>query len=127
VNTSGQLKIRVEKILEESMVTRILDSVENAAASKPNIDKFITRFARVYTPFVVLFALFVAVVLPFILPDSLNWHFFVDSAYTGTVNDSWNKRNRIYLHSADILSYQLSMCVSIKCTAGILLWNRSRL
>ena len=81
VNTSGQLKIRVE-----SMVTRILDSVENAAASKPNIDKFITRFARVYTPFVVLFALFVAVVLPFILPDSLNWHFFVDSAYTGTVN-----------------------------------------
>ena len=86
VNTSGQLKLRVEKILEESMVTRILDSVENAAASKPNIDKFITRFARVYTPFVVLFALFVAVVLPFILPDSLNWHFFVDSAYTGTVN-----------------------------------------
>ena len=86
VNTSGQLKIRVEKILEESMVTRILDSVENAAASKPNIDKFITRFARVYTPFVVLFALFVAVVLPFILSDSLNWHFFVDSAYTGTVN-----------------------------------------
>ena len=86
VNTSGQLKIRVEKILEESMVTRILDSVENAAASKPNIDKFITRFARVYTPFVVLFALFVAIVLPFILPDSLNWHFFVDSAYTGTVN-----------------------------------------
>ena len=86
VNTSGQLKIRVEKILEESMVTRILDSVENAAASKPNIDKFITRFARVYTPFVVFFALFVAIVLPFILPDSMNWHFFVDSAYTGTVN-----------------------------------------
>jgi Cd2+/Zn2+-exporting ATPase len=68
------------------MVTRILDSVENAAASKPNIDKFITRFARVYTPFVVFFALFVAIVLPFILPDSLNWHLFVDSAYTGTVN-----------------------------------------
>jgi Cd2+/Zn2+-exporting ATPase len=83
VNTSGQLKIRVEKILEESMVTRILDSVENAAASKPNIDKFITRFARVYTPFVVFFAIFVALVLPFVLPS---WHFFVDPAYTGTVN-----------------------------------------
>ncbi len=81
VNTSGQIKIRVEKILEESMVTRILDSVENAAASKPNIDKFITRFARVYTPFVVLFAVLVAVVLPFIIP---NWHFFVDADYTGT-------------------------------------------
>ncbi len=82
VNTSGQIKIRVEKILEESMVTRILDSVENAAASKPNIDKFITRFARVYTPFVVLFAILVAVALPFIIPD---WHFFVDAGYTGTV------------------------------------------
>ncbi len=81
VNTSGQIKIRVEKVLEESMVTRILDSVENAAASKPNIDKFITRFARVYTPFVVLFAALVAVALPFVLP---NWHFFVDAEYTGT-------------------------------------------
>ena len=80
VNTSGQIKIRVEKILEESMVTRILDSVENAAASKPAIDKFITRFARVYTPFVVLIAFFVAVVLPFIIPS---WHFFVDADYTG--------------------------------------------
>lgn len=83
VNTSGQLKIRVEKVLEESMVTRILNSVENAAASKPEIDKFITRFARVYTPFVVLFALFVALVLPFILP---NWHFFVNADYTGAVS-----------------------------------------
>ncbi len=82
VNTSGQVKIRVEKVLEESMVTRILDSVENAAASKPNIDKFITRFARVYTPFVVLFAVVVAVVLPFVIP---NWHFFVDADYAGTV------------------------------------------
>ena len=86
MNTSGQLKIRVEKILEESMVTRILDSVENAAASKPNIDKFITRFARVYTPFVVFFALFVALALPFILPDSMNWHLFVNPDYTGTVS-----------------------------------------
>ena len=81
VNTSGQIKIRVEKVLEESMVTRILDSVENAAASKPNIDKFITRFARVYTPFVVFFALFVAIVLPFVIPG---WHFFVRPDYTGT-------------------------------------------
>ena len=80
VNTSGQIKMRVEKILEESMVTRILDSVENAAASKPDIDKFITKFARVYTPFVVFFALFVALVLPFILPG---WHYLVDPAYKG--------------------------------------------
>lgn len=66
VNTSGALKIRVEKGLEESMVTRILDSVENAAASKPRIDNFITRFARVYTPVVVVIALFTAVGIPLI-------------------------------------------------------------
>ena len=83
VNTSGQLKIRVEKMLEESMVTRILDSVENAAANKPAIDKFITRFARVYTPAVVVAALVVALVLPFIIPS---WHFFVDPGYTGAAS-----------------------------------------
>lgn len=83
VNTSGQLKIRVEKLLEESMVTRILDSVENAAANKPAIDKFITRFARVYTPAVVVAALLVALVLPFIIPS---WHFFVDPGFTGTAS-----------------------------------------
>ena len=81
VNTSGQLKMRVEKPLEESMVTRILNSVENAAASKPAIDKFITRFARVYTPAVVFAALAVALILPLIIPS---WHFFVDaSKYAG--------------------------------------------
>ncbi len=83
VNQSGQLKVRVEKVLEESMVTRILDSVENAAASKPNIDKFITKFARVYTPIVVFLALAVAFILPFIIP---NWHMFVDASYTGTAS-----------------------------------------
>ena len=82
VNTSGQMKIRVEKPLAESMVTRILNSVENAAASKPKIDRFITRFARVYTPIVVGLAAFVALILPLIIPG---WHYFVDPAYTGTV------------------------------------------
>ena len=62
VNTTGQLTLRVEKPLGESMVTRILDSVENAAASKPKIDRFITRFARVYTPIVVTIAAITAVV-----------------------------------------------------------------
>lgn len=66
VNLNGLLKIRVEKPLEESMVSRILNSVENAAASKPKIDHFITRFARVYTPIVVVVALFTAVGIPLI-------------------------------------------------------------
>ena len=73
VNTSGMLKLRVEKVLAESMVTKILDSVENAATSKPAIDKFITRFARVYTPFVVVVALLTAVVPSLIAGEWGKW------------------------------------------------------
>ena len=79
VNTSGMLKIRVEKELQESMVTKILDSVENAAANKPYIDKFITRFARVYTPIVVGLAILVAVVPSLITGD---WHKWIYTALT---------------------------------------------
>ena len=79
VNTSGLLKIRVEKVLEESMVTRILDSVENAAASKPKIDRFITRFARIYTPVVVGLALLTAIV-PSIVTG--NWYYWIYTAIT---------------------------------------------
>ena len=79
VNTSGLLKMRVEKVLEDSMVTRILDSVEHAAASKPKIDKFITRFARVYTPFVVALALATAI-LPSLATG--NWSYWVYTALT---------------------------------------------
>lgn len=73
INTSGVLKLKVEKILEESMVTRILDSVENAAASKPKIDRFITKFAKVYTPFVVALALATAIIPSFITGDWGHW------------------------------------------------------
>ncbi|HBX74942.1 MAG TPA: cadmium-translocating P-type ATPase, partial [Acidaminococcaceae bacterium] len=79
VNTSGMLKIRVEKELQESMVTKILDSVENAAANKPYIDKFITRFARVYTPIVVGLALLVAIVPSLMTGD---WHKWIYTALT---------------------------------------------
>ena len=77
VNTSGQLIVEVRKPLAESMVTRILHSVETAAASKPKIDRFITRFARVYTPVVVGLALIVAVV-PSIVTG--NWGYWVYTA-----------------------------------------------
>ena len=77
VNTSGQLKMRVEKVLSESMVSRILDSVENAAASKPKIDRFITRFAKIYTP-VVVFAAVAIAIIPSILTG--NWHYWIYTA-----------------------------------------------
>ncbi|MGI6096092.1 MAG: heavy metal translocating P-type ATPase [Lachnospiraceae bacterium] len=79
VNTYGQLKIRVEKPLADSMVTRILDSVENAAANKPVIDRFITRFARIYTPVVVLLAIATAVI-PSLFTG--NWMYWTYTALT---------------------------------------------
>ena len=79
VNTSGLLKIRVEKLLDESMVTKILDSVENAAATKPQMERFITRFARIYTPIVVGIALATAL-LPSLVTG--NWYYWVYTALT---------------------------------------------
>ena len=77
VNTTGQLTMEVEKVLSESMVTRILDSVENAAASKPKIDRFITRFARIYTPIVVAVAALTAIVPSIVTGD---WEYWVYTA-----------------------------------------------
>lgn len=79
VNTSGQLLMRVEKPLAESMVTRILDSVENAAASKPKLDRFITRFSKVYTPIVILLAVGTAVIPSILTGD---WNYWVYTALT---------------------------------------------
>lgn len=73
INTSGVLKVRVEKALEDSMVTRILHSVEQAAESKPKVDRFITRFARVYTPFVVVLAVLTAILPSLITGDWEKW------------------------------------------------------
>ena len=77
VNTVGQLTVRVEKPLSESMVTRILDSVENAAASKPKFERFISRFARVYTPVVVGIAAATAII-PSIVTGQ--WNYWVYTA-----------------------------------------------
>ena len=79
VNTSGLIKMKVEKPLEESMVTRIMDSVENAAASKPKMDRFITKFSKVYTPFVVFLALATAVI-PSLVTG--NWNHWIYTALT---------------------------------------------
>ena len=77
VNTVGQLIIRAEKPLSESMVTRILDSVENAAASKPQFERFITRFARIYTPIVVGIAAATAII-PSVITGQ--WNYWVYTA-----------------------------------------------
>jgi len=73
INIHGVLKIQVEKPLSESMVTKILDSVENAAAGKPKIDKFITRFAKIYTPIVVILAVLTAVIPSLFTGEWYQW------------------------------------------------------
>lgn len=79
INQSGRILMRVDKELKDSMVTRVLDAVENAAATKPRIDRFITRFARVYTPIVVVLAILVAVI-PSLITG--NWNYWVYTALT---------------------------------------------
>ena len=79
INTDGLLHIRVDKPLSESMVSRILSSVEEASASKPHLDRFITRFARIYTPIVCLAALITAVV-PSLITG--NWDYYIYAALT---------------------------------------------
>lgn len=79
VNVSNVIYIKTTKLLEESMVSRILEAVENAAASKPKIDRFITKFASIYTPLVVLAAVLTAVV-PSLITG--NWEHWIYTALT---------------------------------------------
>lgn len=72
--------LKVEKILSESMVSKILNSVENAVANKPKLDKFITRFSKVYTPIVVVIALITAVVPPLLFNHP--WYPYIYTALT---------------------------------------------
>ncbi|MBW1697577.1 MAG: cadmium-translocating P-type ATPase [Deltaproteobacteria bacterium] len=67
VNLSDAISVRVTKPFEQSSIARVLDLVENAAARKAGTEKFITRFARYYTPAVVAAALCIAVFPPLIL------------------------------------------------------------
>lgn len=70
INCDGVLKIKVTKLFEESTVSKILNLVENASAKKAQAEKFITKFAKIYTPVVVILALIIAVIPPLILDTS---------------------------------------------------------
>ena len=70
VNMTGLLTVRVEKPFGESTVSRILELVENASEKKARTESFITRFARYYTPAVVIIAVLLAVVPPLLFGQS---------------------------------------------------------
>lgn len=70
INKDGILKIKVTKEYDESTVSKILDLVENASSKKSKSENFITKFAEVYTPTVVIIALILAVIPPLIIRNT---------------------------------------------------------
>lgn len=80
INTNGLLKIRVTKEYGQSTVSKILDLVENASSKKTKTENFITKFAKIYTPAVVLAALFLAILPPLIFGS--NFSVWINRALT---------------------------------------------
>ena len=72
VNLSGVVRVKVEKTFGESTVSKILDLVENAGERKSKSEAFITKFARIYTPTVVILALIVAFLPPLFCVGSMH-------------------------------------------------------
>jgi len=95
INTDGHLLIQVDRPYNESTVAKILDLVENASRHKAPTEKFITRFARVYTPIVVLVATLLAVVPPLVV--------------TGATWSDWIYRALVFL----VISCPCALVISI--------------
>ena len=70
ININGVIKVKVTKEYSESTVSKILDLVENASNKKSKSENFITKFAKYYTPIVVITALFLAVIPPLVIQDA---------------------------------------------------------
>ena len=74
INLNGVIKIKVTKEFGESTVSKILDLVENASNKKSKSEKFITKFAKYYTPIVVIIAIILGGIVPLLIKDSYsNW------------------------------------------------------
>jgi Cd2+/Zn2+-exporting ATPase len=95
INKSGLLKIRVSKTFGESTVSKILNLVQNAGSKKAPIENFITKFARYYTPAVVVMAALLAFVPPLLIP--------------GAVFSDWINRALIFL----VVSCPCALVISI--------------
>ncbi|WP_057765577.1 heavy metal translocating P-type ATPase [Companilactobacillus tucceti] len=72
INQGGVLQVKVTKVYNDSTVAKILDLVQNSSKRKANTEKFITRFAKVYTPIVVAMAVFLALVPPLLFNGEWN-------------------------------------------------------
>jgi len=81
INLSGLLTVKVQKLFSESSISRMLELVENATARKAETEKFITTFARYYTPIVVIISALIAVLPPFLIAGAT----FNESIYRALV------------------------------------------
>ncbi|BDA75808.1 cadmium-translocating P-type ATPase (plasmid) [Calothrix sp. PCC 7716] len=70
INQTGVIYIKVTKLFGESSISKILDLVQNASSKKAETQKFITKFAKIYTPFVVFGSLAVAILPPLFIPGA---------------------------------------------------------
>lgn len=95
INTDGHLLIQVDRRYSESTVAKILDLVENASRHKAPTEKFITRFARIYTPIVVVIATLLAIVPPLVV--------------TGAAWNDWIYRALVFL----VISCPCALVISI--------------
>lgn len=102
INLSGVLKIQTSKEFGESTVSKILDMVENASSRKSESEAFITRFAKAYTPFVVVSALLLAVI-PALL------YFLADIELLDTAVEEWIYRALTFL----VISCPCALVISI--------------
>lgn len=71
ININGVITAEVTKEFGESTVSKILDLVENASSKKSNSEQFITKFARYYTPVVVIIAVFLAIIPPLVIDGAI--------------------------------------------------------
>ena len=70
INKTGLVEIEVTKVFSESTVSKILDLVENSSSKKSKTENFITKFAKYYTPIVVITALIMAIFPPLLIPNA---------------------------------------------------------
>lgn len=73
LNGSGILEVRVTKLFSDSTINKIIEMVENASNKKAESEKFITKFARYYTPIVVISAVIVGIIFPLIFGNFNLW------------------------------------------------------
>ncbi|MBQ3517747.1 MAG: cadmium-translocating P-type ATPase [Clostridia bacterium] len=99
INTNGLLTVQVSKPYEESTVARILELVENAGMHKAKSEKFITRFAKYYTPCVVIAAVLVAVMPPLVTGSYSDW----------AVWSEWIRRAMVFL----VISCPCALVISV--------------